>query len=113
TPSDARSLFPAAFISHACHALRDVVASGSDAAVLSPICVPRKGRDALGLAALTQARALLDEDRSTKALYALGGVESSTAAGCLEHGATGVAVIGAVPDGRDPSPLIRALAIER
>ena len=109
SPSEVRAMLPAAFISHACHDLDGVVRPGSDAAVLSPVCSPRKGRPALGFEILARARAL--EPRF--AVYALGGVDASNAAACIENGAAGVAVIGAALDGRDPLPLVRALGIER
>ena len=113
SPADARSFLPGAYISHACHEVDGVVSEGSDAAVLSPICAPRKGCPALGVEALSRARALLDATGPSIGLYALGGIDAATARACVEHGATGVAVIGAALDGRDPLPLLRALDIER
>jgi thiamine-phosphate pyrophosphorylase len=113
SPADARSFLPGAYISHACHEVGGIVSKGSDAAVLSPICAPRKGRPALGFGALSRARALLDAAGPSIGLYALGGVDASTARACVDHGATGVAVIGAALDGRDPVPLLRALDIDR
>jgi thiamine-phosphate pyrophosphorylase len=113
SPGEARALLPDAFISHACHDLAGVVRPGSDAAVLSPICSPRKGNAALGLEVLSRAQALLEGGDSTRALYALGGVDASNAAACIQNGATGVAAIGAVLDDSDPLPLVRALGIHR
>jgi thiamine-phosphate diphosphorylase len=112
TPADARRLMPQAFISHACHDFDALDATDSDAAVLSPIVAPRKGRAPLGMDGVRRARALLDSRGSQTLLYALGGVDASSAAACVENGATGVAVIGAALDGRDPAPLLRALGID-
>ncbi len=80
-----------------------------DACLLSPIFEPRKGRPALGVAALERT-ALLPGARP--ALFALGGVEAHNAAACLSAGAAGVAVIGAALR-PDPEPLLRALGIRR
>ena len=113
SPAEVRAMLPGAFVSHACHDLDGVVRDGSDAAVLSPIGAPRKGRPALGVEVLGRARALGDAHEPRLAVYALGGVDASNAAACIEKGATGVAVIGAALDGRDPLPLVRALRIER
>ena len=112
-PADARAVLPGAFVSHACHALDALDAPGSDAALLSPILAPRKGRPPLGLEGLARARAELDARRSPTLLYALGGVDASTAAACVANGATGVAVIGAAFDGRGTTPLLVALGIAR
>jgi len=111
-PADARTLLPYAFVSHACHDFETLDVVGSDAAVLSPVVAPRKGRAPLGIAALRRARELLDSRRSTTLLYALGGVDASSASACVQSGATGVAVIGAALDGRDPAPLLQALGID-
>jgi thiamine-phosphate pyrophosphorylase len=73
----------------------------------------RKGRPALGLAALGAARraaAALPKPADLR-LYALGGVRAENAAECITAGADGVAVIGAALDGTDPRPLLGALGI--
>ena len=109
---DARKLLsPGAWISRACHAPSEVAHTDADAALLSPIAAPRKGRAALGLAALSEARAR--RGSASPLLYALGGIDAESAARCVARGAAGVAVIGAVLDGRDPEPLVRALGIVR
>lgn len=64
--------------------------SGADAVLLSPVCRPRKGADALGFTELRRACEL-----SLGRIFALGGVDASNAAGCVAAGASGVAVIGA------------------
>lgn len=111
--ADARALLPAGiWVSRACHdpSRLDLDA---DAVVLSPIVAPRKGRGALGFAALEAARKRLD--RAVMAppplLYALGGVDERSAVECLAHGADGVVVVSAALDGRDPRPLLHALGI--
>jgi thiamine-phosphate pyrophosphorylase len=113
SPLDVRGVLPRAFVSHAAHDVGAVHDSASNAALLSPIFVARKGRPALGVAALRAARTLLDAKRSPMALYALGGIDASKAAACIDAGASGVAVIGAALDGRDPAPLVHALRIAR
>jgi thiamine-phosphate pyrophosphorylase len=112
TPTDARRLLPRAFVSHACHDPEALERHSSDAVVLSPVVAPRKGRTALGMAGVRRARAVLDAHGSPTLLYALGGVDASSAEECLANGANGVAVIGAALDGRDPAPLLRALALD-
>ena len=79
-----------------------------DAVLLSPIFEARKGRPALGLAALERARAA----HPGQAWFALGAVEAGNAAACLSAGAAGVAVIGAALEA-DPEPLLGALGILR
>lgn len=111
--ADARALLPAGtWVSRACHdpSRMDLDA---DAVVLSPIIAPRKGRGALGFAALEAARKRLDRITTgpPPLLYALGGVDERSAAECLAHGADGVVVVSAVLDGRDPHPLLGALGI--
>ena len=113
-PEDARRLLSgSAFVSHACHGLGEVLRPGSDAALLSPVVAPRKGRAALGTTVLTCARGNIDAHRSQALLFALGGVDATTAKACIDAGAHGVAVIGAVLDGRDPLTLLGALGISR
>jgi thiamine-phosphate pyrophosphorylase len=110
SPRDARKLVGALWISRACHDPARAGASGADAVVLAPVLAPRKGAPALGLPALATARRSLDGSGGGL-LYALGGVEASSAAACLAAGADGVAAIGAVLDGRDVLPLLEALRI--
>lgn len=105
-PADARAyLGPHVFLSRACHDVRELPALELDGAVLSPIFAARKGRPALGVPALEQARQAWG---ARPALIALGGVDASNAGACLAAGADAVAVIGAarLPD---PEPLLRAL----
>jgi len=104
-----RYLGPRVFLSQACHDPSNSVAPELDARLLSPIFEARKGRPALGLAALERAQ---ESSTGRPALFALGGVAASNAAACIAAHAAGVAVIGAalVPD---PAPLLEGLGILR
>jgi thiamine-phosphate pyrophosphorylase len=106
---------PGTWISRACHDVAAVIETDADAVLLSPIAAARKGRPALGVAGLQEARRILDampEARRPR-LYALGGLDAHTAAGAIAAGADGIAVIGAVLSGDDPGPLLRVLSIVR
>ena len=107
SPADARRyLGPDVFLSQGSHDASWAADPELDAVLLSPIFEPRKGREALGLAAL--ARLPGKKGR----VFALGGVAAHNAAACLTAGASGVAVIGAAL-APDPAPLLRALGILR
>jgi thiamine-phosphate pyrophosphorylase len=107
--ADARAyLGPQVLLSRGCHDPVCVASTELDAVLLSPIFEARKGRAALGVAALERARSAQPE----RAWYALGGVGAGNAAACLEAGAVGVAVIGAALSA-DPGPLLTALEILR
>lgn len=82
-----------------------------DALLLSPVMAARKGRPALGPAALTVVAAQLRARRPDFPLFALGGVSADNAEACLDAGASGVAAIGAAlaPD----AALVDALGIRR
>ncbi len=125
--ADARALCGAeAWVSVAAHsdaAVRDALADGANAAVVSPIyptapppvSAPSESRIRLrdlvvksprGVDALTSARALVD---SNLAVFALGGITPENAASCVAAGADGVAVIRAVFASPDPVAAARAL----
>jgi len=107
--ADARSYLGVnVLISRGCHDPESAVEAELDALLLSPIFEARKGRPALGVAALAQAR----DAHPGPAWFALGAVGASNAAACLGAGAAGVAVIGAALDA-DPEPLLSALGILR
>lgn len=106
--ADARALLQNTWISRACHRTSDAALLDADAILLSPIVEARHGRPALGTHALSEARRALGD---TKLLFAFGGVSKATARACLEAGADGVAVMGAVLDSDDPTPLLDALGI--
>jgi thiamine-phosphate pyrophosphorylase len=114
-PRDARALFASrrlpAWVSRAWHDPHVDPPEGADAYLLSPIVGARKGREPWGIACLEGAKQRLSKFGNAR-LYALGGVEETNAAACLEA-ADGVAVIGAVLDTDDPGPLIAALGIAR
>jgi thiamine-phosphate pyrophosphorylase len=84
------------WISSACHAPQQIAVSGADAVLLSPVVAPRKGRPALGSAGLREAAQLRNarSDRTSLALYALGGVTHRQARELDAAGADGVAVMG-------------------
>jgi thiamine-phosphate pyrophosphorylase len=98
---DARRLWTG-FVSVALHDPQ-APSAGADAVLLSPILAARKGRPALGVAALGRVRGAR--------VFALGGVDAQGAAACLSAGAQGVAAIGAVFDA-DPALLLAALGID-
>lgn len=115
--SDARALGAQArldwWISRACHAPADVARGGADGVLLSPVAEARKGRPALGVEGVRQARRELDGSPAGGVacrLYALGGVTAANTPGLLAAGADGVAVIGALlaPD----APLAFAGALD-
>lgn len=105
--ADARRLMPRAWVSRACHDPDAVAAADADAVLLSPVVQARKGRGALGMEGLRRARAAIGA--SGPRLYALGGVDATTARACLDAGADGIAVIGAALDTDDPRPLLNAV----
>jgi thiamine monophosphate synthase len=112
-PADAKRLVPPdVWLSRACHDPEDAAEGLADAVIVSPVMESRKGRPPLGPAALTAAKGALERaGRTATHVYALGGVDASSAPTCVMHGAHGVAVVGAVLDGRDPEPLLLALGI--
>ena len=85
-------------------------ARGRRHAVALPLLASRKGRAALGLAALGVLGEQLRARNLAYPLYALGGVSADNASACLAAGAAGVAAIGAAlaPDARG---LLDALGI--
>ena len=95
----------------ACHDPGRMPDISVDAVLLSPLCAPRKGRPALGVAGLREAVRARDRARARHHVYALGGVGADEAASLMAAGADGVAVIGAVFDPRGPEPLLDALGI--
>lgn len=114
-PRSARALWPRErWLSRAWHR-RDVEGPelvGADALLLSPVLAERKGRPALGLDALTHLSRAAAARSEPLAVYALGGVSSDNANGCLAAGADGVAAIAAAL-ALDPSALLGALGIAR
>jgi thiamine-phosphate pyrophosphorylase len=97
----------------ACHDVTQVDAVDAEMVLLSPILEARKGKRALGLAALTEGRSRLDSAGRAQRLFALGGVDAARAKACLEAGAHGVAAISGVFGGADPKLLLAAVGILR
>jgi thiamine monophosphate synthase len=100
-------------VGRSCHDAREVVAAaaeGVDYLTVSPVFLtaskPGYG-PALGLAGLRRLVALTGVP-----VYALGGVDEGNAAACLEAGAAGVAVMGAVMRAGDPAEVVRRLVEE-
>ena len=83
-----------------------------DALLVSPVLAPRKGRAALGTAALGVLGEQLRARNSACQLYALGGVTAENAASCRAAGAFGVAALGAAL-GDAALDLLAALEIAR
>jgi thiamine-phosphate pyrophosphorylase len=113
----ARRLVGARRISRAWHAssVDDVASaelSGVDALLVSPLLAARKGRDALGLAALGVLGEQLRARNQAYLLYGLGGIDPDNAAVCRAAGAFGVAAIGAAL-GPEPERLLAALGLSR
>lgn len=102
------------WITRACHEVAKVAEVDADGVVLSPIMATRKGRPALGLPALQNARGLLERaggDAGRPRLVALGGVDAAGGAPCFDAGADAVAVVGAWLSGPDPADLLDAIGI--
>lgn len=103
------------FVSAAAHAPDRAADSRADALLLAPVAEARKGHPALGVPALSRARALAAARPPALGpcqLYALGGVGAHNARALIAAGADGVAVIGAWLE-QDPAPLLEALGIAR
>ena len=115
--ADARRLVgDGAFVTRACHAPDAATEEGVDAWLLSPVFAARKGQEPLGLGILGGMHARWRAAAGSPerpGVYALGGVNAENARACLDAGAAGVAVIGAVLSVEDPLPLVRALRIAR
>lgn len=115
--ADARRVVPeGTWISRARHDPDAAFSEGEDAVILAPVAAERKGRPPIGVEGLARANGragAIGHDAATKGglVYALGGVDASNAREFLDAGAAGVAVIGAVLDGRDPAPLVKALDV--
>jgi thiamine-phosphate pyrophosphorylase len=109
-PEAARQLLgPKALIGIATHApdeisqeTRETLSYAQLAPVFAPLSKP-SGRAALGLAALSRAA------RQGTPLLAQGGIDASNAAACLDAGAAGVAVTGAILGSSDPGAAAVAL----
>lgn len=101
------------FVSLALHDPAGVLEPGVDAWVISPIFAARKGRAALGVDELARFARRVQLASGVTRVIALGGVNAGNADECLRHGATGVAVIGAVLGVPEPEALVSALGVCR
>ncbi len=105
-------------VSRPCHDVEAALEPRVDAWLLSPIAAPRKGRPALGIGPLRRFRERIASQTTSNAptatlLYALGGIDASNARACVEAGASGVAVMGAVLTALEPERLLDTLEIAR
>jgi thiamine-phosphate pyrophosphorylase len=110
--SRARARFERSIV-RACHRVEALTEVDAEIVLLSPVVEPRKGNPALGLAALTAARAALDGASGARRVFALGGVGPATAGDCIAAGADGVAAIGAAFERDQARALLGALDILR
>jgi thiamine-phosphate diphosphorylase len=108
--ADARSLLgPGKILSVACHTAAEVhgrAAEPIDAVQLAPIFAPRSkaaSRQPLGLEELRRAA------RGALPVIAQGGIDCDAAAACIEAGAAGVAVTGALLQDEAPAAAAAAL----
>lgn len=101
---------PDVLIGKSCHdaaAVQAAADAGADYVTLSPVAISRSKPGygpALGLA---QLGAICGS--SAVPVIALGGIDASTAAACLDAGAAGVAVMGAVMRASNPGAVVRDL----
>lgn len=89
-------LGPDAWLSIACHAPAEVAraaSAGANAALLSPIFQSPGKASPIGLAAITEAKALLGDRHEHFCLVALGGIDRESAPSCRAAGADAVASI--------------------
>lgn len=117
TPRRDHVLATARVVGRSCHGVADLVRAsddGLDLATVSPVAAtaskPGYG-PALGLAGLrTTIAAARGVRRRLPTVLALGGVDAANAGACLEAGADGVAVMGAIMRAADPAAATRAVA---
>ena len=104
------------WLSRAVHGPEEAAHADADAVLLSPIADARKGRSPLGVGGLGRARAALQQRSGQPpacALYALGGITAENAAACMDAGADGVALIGALLEPDAPRALVEQLGVRR
>ncbi len=110
--ADARRIMgEAVFMTRACHEPERDLEAGVDGWVLSPIFEARKGRAALGVAAVPRFFGARGRTPDAPFLYGLGGVTAARVQELLRAEATGVAVVGAVLVGEGMEALLAALAV--
>lgn len=114
-PTQAKRLHPGPILrsGHGFSQLSATQKDRVDRLLVSPVCAPRKGREALGLVAFAAQVRGLKAEHPHLWIYALGGVDASNAGACLEAGAEGVATMGAAMDEKSRDALLGALGIRR
>lgn len=115
-PSEAAALLPGGAIGRSHHGALDLPDGELERCayvLVSPAFAERKGRPALGVAALAQRLVRLRAHAPAVALLALGGVSAQSAVLALRAGADGVAAISAAHDPSEQPTLLEALGIAR
>ncbi len=107
---EARSLCPGMRVFRACHSVTGAVGPGADAVVLSPIAAQRKGRPALGAAAIRACVHELRNAGEATAVYALGGAQPEHADSLRAAGAAGFLAMESVFGPARPDAWLAALA---
>lgn len=111
--ADAPIADPQLHTGRSCHGAAELLraaAEGCAYATISPVH-PSASKPGHGPALGAGGLARLAEMPGLPPLYALGGVTSATAPGCLAAGARGVAVMGAVMAAADPAAATRKLLL--
>lgn len=93
--------------SRAWHPYHESIPEPGQRLIVSPAMAERKGRTALGIAALAR----IAGDVAPRPVFALGGIGQENVRAVLDTGVAGVAAIGACYT--DPIPLLRELSIIR
>jgi thiamine-phosphate pyrophosphorylase len=112
-PEARRLLGPGALVGYSAHSASDArraAEAGADFVFVSPLfrTPSHPGFASGGLDLLRRACAAVAALPAPPAVYALGGVTPEEAAGCLEAGAHGVAVLSGLLDAPDPGAAVRA-----
>jgi thiamine monophosphate synthase len=106
---------PGSWVTRAWHRTTLPAEERPDAWVLSPVCAPRKGRPALGLAGLAEGVQSADRlgigPAERPHVIALGGVDATQARACVAVGAAGVAVLGAARSVESALEVLDALGL--
>lgn len=90
---------------HSLEEANAAIAAGADALMLSPIFKTKHANGPAGLELIARTRS----QHPNAFLYALGGITHENAASCMEAGANGVAVQGAVWSARSPVDAANAI----
>jgi thiamine-phosphate diphosphorylase len=96
-------------VGRSCHNAVELAGAGADYATLSPV-FPSRSKPGYGPPLGVDGFAAALKAAPDLAVYALGGIESpEQAAACVEAGAAGVAVMGAVMRSPEPAALVASL----